>query len=401
MTVEWQRHAQSWRKPAQVLAHWAEAAAVEPSLLHARTRGAWWDVLGDLEITLLITREYEHLVVGACVVADRPVLSFLPLPHPSGLALTPDRTAVVVASTRNPNQVFRLETITPTDELSATPGAPRLAPLESRVAPGRLYLHDLAFVSGALYGSAVGENAVVRLHRDRPAERAWWPACIDTPSGPRVDRNYLQLNSIAAGPTLDASFFTASTDRVGRRRPGHHNFAVDGRGVVFSGTTREPVVRGLTRPHSARLHGGDLWVDNSGYGEVGVARDGALEVIARLPGWTRGLCFWDDVAFVATSRVIPEYHAYAPGLDVETSECGVHALDANTGAPLGSLVWPEGNQVFGVEAVPAAVTSGLPFDVGRRSEARERGLFFSFASPPQPSGASSPGGHVVEERHAE
>ena len=51
---------------------------------------------------------------------------------------------------------------------------------------------------------------------------------------------------------------------------------------------------------------------------------------------------------------------YAPGLDLERSVCGVHALDARSGDVMGSLVWPEGDQVFAVEALPTELTSGFP-----------------------------------------
>src|SRR5262249_1101699 len=144
-----------------------------------------------------------------------------------------------------------------------------LVPVRSRFLPGALYLHDLAMVGGALHANAVGQNAIVRIHEDGRWERVWWPRCVEARRGSLFGRNYLQLNSIAAGATLSASYFSASTDAPSPRRPGHRNFAVDGRGVIFSGATREPVVRGLTRPHSARLHDGRLWVDNSGYGGVG------------------------------------------------------------------------------------------------------------------------------------
>src|SRR5207253_8648852 len=98
---------------------------------------------------------------------------------------------------------------------------------------------------------------------------------------------HTQLNSIAAGSDLKNSFFSASCDRISSRRPGHKNFPVDGRGVIFSGATREPMARGLTRPHSARLHERKVWVDNSGYGEFGFIEDEQLSVISKLPGWTR------------------------------------------------------------------------------------------------------------------
>jgi hypothetical protein len=154
---------------------------------------------------------------------------------------------------------------------------------------------------------------------------------IDGRQGPRFGRNFLQLNSIAAGRTLASSFFSASAAVPSARRPGHLNFPVDGRGVIFSGRTRDVVATGLTRPHSARLHEGTLWVDNSGYGEFGRITDARFEPVIRLKGWTRGLCITDKIAFVGTSRVIPRFRHYAPGLDVDRSRCGIHAVDLQTG----------------------------------------------------------------------
>src|SRR5262249_33613197 len=152
-------------------------------------------------------------------------------------------------------------------DVRAEPPARRpLVPVRARFLPGCLYLHDLAVMGGWLYANAVGHNAVVRLDDDGTFERVWWPRCVETKRGPVFGQNHLQLNSIAGGPGPEASSFSASADRRSRRRPGHRNFPVDRRGVVFSGATREPVARGLTRPHSARLHGGQVWVDNSGYG---------------------------------------------------------------------------------------------------------------------------------------
>jgi hypothetical protein len=136
------------------------------------------------------------------------------------------------------------------------------------------------------------------------------------------------------------------------------------------------VARGLTRPHSARLNDRQVWVDNSGYGEVGIARDGAFEAVARLPGWTRGLCFVEDVLFAGTSRVIARFRAYAPGVTAQS--CGVHAVSRRTGRTLASITWPAGNQVFAVDWCPATMSGGLPFVPGRpaarRSTAHE--LFY-------------------------
>jgi uncharacterized protein (TIGR03032 family) len=239
-------------------------------------------------------------------------------------------------------------------------------------------MHDLALIGGNLHANAVGQNAVVRLHDDGSYERVWWPRCIESPSGPEFGQNYLQLNSIAAAADLETSYFSASADKLSARRPGHKNFPVNQTGVIFSGATREPVARGLTRPHSARLHQGRVWVDNSGYGELGFIDGARFTAVARLPGWTRGLCFHQGIALVGTSRVLPRFRQYAPGLDVDASQCGIHAVDAKSGKVLGSLVWPCGNQTFAIDWAASHLVSGLPFSTGRRLSTREKDLFYAF-----------------------
>ena len=47
---------------------------------------------------------------------------------------------------------------------------------------------------------------------------------------------------------------------------------------------------------------------------------------------------------------------------------------------IGSLVWPNGNQVFAIEPVPAAWSAGLPTVAGRRRPEWERGLFYGFVT---------------------
>jgi len=371
----WARPDAEWRHPAQATSLWRDAAASDPRLLSGAARGAWWEILARANITLLVTREYEHLLMAFSAPRTRPRLTYWPMPHPSGLAVDRGRRSFSVASTRNPNQIYRFVSV------ADSAGRSRhrvLVPVSSRIFPGSLYLHDLAIIGGKLYGNAVGQNSVVSLDERNGYKRVWWPRSIDSRSGPIIERNYLQLNSIAAGATLGASYFSASTDAPSARRPGHRNFAVDGRGVIFSGRTREPIAHGLTRPHSARLHRGRLWVDNSGYGELGIVSRGRFDPVARLPGWTRGLCFHGDFAFVGTSRVIPEFRQYAPGLDLRASVCGVHAVDVRSGRILGSFVWPRGNQIFAVDWLEEALD--LPLLARGAPAVDADRLFYSFSS---------------------
>ncbi|MBI5929243.1 MAG: DUF4915 domain-containing protein [Chloroflexi bacterium] len=379
----WAHHHGEWRDTAQIASQWNDAAELDPKLLRYEVQGQWWATLANLGITLVVSREYEHLLMAMTVQNGDPHLSFMKLPHPSGLAVDADKGHLYVASTRNPNQVFELAAVHGhLDRLDMPYEGPEdnpLVPVCSHYYPGCYYMHDLAFIGGALFANSVGQNAVVRLAENGRGERVWWPKCIETDDGPVFGQNHIQLNSIAAGAHIEHSFFSASADKISARRPGHRNFPVDKRGVIFSGQTREPIVHGLTRPHSARLHQDKLWVDNSGYGELCLVENGQLTIVARLPGWTRGLGFWGDIAFVGTSRVIPRFRQYAPGLEVENSLCGLHAVNIQSGDILGSIIWPYGNQIFAVEPLGHQITSGFPFPVGaKRATRREKLLFYSY-----------------------
>jgi uncharacterized protein (TIGR03032 family) len=386
----WARHSAEWRDAAQITSQWREAADIDPQLLESRASRGWWELIAELGLTLLVTREYEHLVMAVSAPDGRPRLSFFPLPHPSGLVVDRKNRRVHVASTRNPNQVF---TFKPTsghldrsDVKAKDPSGSPLVAVSTTNYPGCLYMHDLAMIGGKLFANAVGHNAVVRLGAEGCFERIWWPRCIEKDGQPVFGQNHIQLNSIAAGESIAGSFFSASSTEINKLRPGHLNYPVKGRGVIFSGRTREPICTELTRPHSARLGGGKtrhLWVANSGYGELGYVNQGRLEVVARLPGWTRGLCITGTVGFVATSRVIPKYNRYAPGLDASTSRCAVHAVSLTSGKILGSLDWPQGNQVFAVDWIDSRDTAGFFFQAGARKQRQAAEFFYSYRTESQ------------------
>lgn len=379
-------HNAAWRNTAEVAAQWAGAGSVDAASLAFEAEGGFWRALEEARITLLVTREYEHLLLALTVLDGRPLITTFSLPHPSGLAWDAARGVVSVACTRNPNQIFDLapvDSLLPRGDFDLS-GAQRLLdrhpllPVRARYLPGGFYLHDLAMINGELHANSVGQNMVAHLAACGGYQPAWWPVCIERSGQPDFSRNYLQLNSIAAGPSLAESYFSASCAEMGASRPGDADFAVDGRGVLFSGQTRQPVAAGLTRPHSARLWQGRLLVDNSGYGQLCTFNGSGFDVITQLPGWTRGLGLTGSTAFVGTSRVLPRFTQYAPGLNPETARCGLHAVDLVSGRRLGSLFWLAGNQIFAIEPVPQAWTCGFPFVPGALSQADPSALFYSF-----------------------
>lgn len=383
----WAKHTKEWRNPLEIIGQAKDVPDVDPKFLDYKIIGQWNEILHRLGIRLLVSREYEHLLL--CLGAGRSAveISYLTLPHPSGIAVDRLKKNIYIASTRNPNQVYTfrpMKGLIPRGDLSKLGGTVKLndnflVPVRSQFYPGSLYIHDLAFINDRLYANAVAHNAVVELPAPGGYQYAWWPRCAEK-NGQRLrDKNYFQLNSIAGGTALNNSYFCASTDEISRYRPGHLKFEVDGRGVVFSGKTRQVMARGLTRPHSLRLYNDKLWVDNSGYGEFGLIEAGKFQRIAELPGWTRGLCIKDGIAFVGTSQVIPQFRHYAPGLNADKSICGISAIELKSGKFLGGIQWPKGNQIFAVEWISENLSSGFPFRYApRKANNHIHQLFYAY-----------------------
>jgi uncharacterized protein (TIGR03032 family) len=111
-------------------------------------------------------------------------------------------------------------------------------------------------------------------------------------------------------------------------------------------------------PHSPRQYDGHLFFLESGKGTVAVAdlSKGDIEVVAELPGFTRGLAFAERFAFVGLSQV-RESNIFG-GLPLTNRlaerECGVHAIDLRTGRTVAFLRFERAVQeIFDVQVVPA------------------------------------------------
>jgi uncharacterized protein (TIGR03032 family) len=130
-------------------------------------------------------------------------------------------------------------------------------------------------------------------------------------------------------------------------------------GVLMDVDSGEILCRGLSMPHSPRWYGGRMWVCESGSGTLGTVdlNTGRYEAVAAVPGFTRGLDFVGDLAFVGLSQVresavfsgIPITERLAP----EERTCGVCVVDLRRGEVVALLRFDSGVQeVFAVALLP-------------------------------------------------
>lgn len=196
---------------------------------------------------------------------------------------------------------------------------------------GILDAHDVAVTRpGQIVFVNTLYNCVATISQSHSFKPVWRPPFISA----LVAEDRCHLNGLA----LDAGevrYVTAvsRSDTV----DGWRDRRSDG-GIVMDVTSNEVVCEGLSMPHSPRVHEGELYVLNSGTGELGRVDRKMKEFrpIAFCPGFVRGLSFHGRHAIVGLSR--PRYERFE-GLALDkrladadsTPWTGVQIIDLETG----------------------------------------------------------------------
>ena len=109
-------------------------------------------------------------------------------------------------------------------------------------------------------------------------------------------------------------------------------------GLLLDVASGETVLRGLSMPHSPRLHASRLWLLDSGNGFLGFAdrARGVFEPVTFCPGYARGLAFAGDHAVVGLSKPREATFSGLPlseNLAARGAEarCGLIVVDLRTG----------------------------------------------------------------------
>jgi uncharacterized protein (TIGR03032 family) len=214
---------------------------------------------------------------------------------------------------------------------------------------GDLNVHDVAFGVEGLWLVNTRFSCLCSPSRDYSFIPRWRPPFITEV----VPEDRCHLNGLAMEGGRPR-FVTAlgETDVVGAWR----ERKTDG-GVVIDVLSGEVVLRGLSMPHSPRVHDGSLWVLNSGAGELWRVDLDTFrhEIVCSLPGYLRGLGFVGSVALVGLSA-IREQHIFG-GLRVQQRfprlHCGVAVVEVHTGRQLGLFEFTEGcTELFDVRFLP-------------------------------------------------
>jgi uncharacterized protein (TIGR03032 family) len=214
---------------------------------------------------------------------------------------------------------------------------------------GDIRIHEMAWLQGELWAVNTLFSTLCTISHGYSFVPRWRPPFI-TALAPE-DRCH--LNGMAVEHDR-VRYVTAlgETDTAGGWRTNK-----PAGGVIVDVGSGETRVRGLSMPHSPRLHAGRLWLLESGKGTLATAdpASGTVETIAEMPGFTRGLAFADRYAFVGLSQV-RESNVFGgiPLVErVKDRQCGIWVIDL-TSMRFAAFLRFEGivQEIFDVQVLP-------------------------------------------------
>ncbi|MFZ6028135.1 MAG: TIGR03032 family protein [Chloroflexota bacterium] len=223
---------------------------------------------------------------------------------------------------------------------------------------GNIDIHEMAWGQNDLWVVNTRFCCLCTLDPDHSFTPHWRPHFVSQLAP--EDRCHLNGLAMAAGKP---KYVTAlgETNNAGGWRSNKR----DG-GILMDVETNQVLVRGLSMPHSPRLYNGRLWFLESGVGGLGWVDlpNKSWAMVAQLPGFTRGLDFVGNYAFVGLSQV-RETATFGslPLVEMVTERiCGVWVVDIRNGETVAFLRFESGVQeIFAVQVVPARFPEMLPW----------------------------------------
>ena len=295
--------------------------------------------------SLLISTYQTHRLVTVRTTEQELNTHFRAFDKPMGLAIAPGRLAI---GTRTevwdyrdvPAAVARLEGPTAHDACYV----PR-----NKHVTGEIAVHDLAFAGEELWAVATAFSCLATLDADHSFVPRWAPPFISA----LAPEDRCHLNGMAvrgAGVTHVTAFGT--TDELGGWR---ENKASGG--VLIDVASGEVAIGELSMPHSPRWHAGRLWLLESGRGTLAVVdlAAGRVDTVAELPGFTRGLAFAGDTAFVGLSQIreTATFGELPVTQRLQERQAGVWMVDLRSGQVAGFLRFEDlVQEIFDVALLP-------------------------------------------------
>ena len=302
-------------------------------------------ILQQLGISLVVSTYQAGKVIAIRADGDTVNTHFRIFNKPMGLAADQEKMAVGCA-----HQIWELRNVAavaPKIEPTGKHDACYL-PRRSHVT-GDIDIHEMAYIGDELWFVNTRFSCLCTCDFHHSFVPRWRPPFVSGYSlGDRCHLNGLAVRDNQ--PRYVTALAETDTDGGWRE---HKAFG----GILMDVQENRILCRGLSMPHSPRWYRGRLWVLESGKGTLAVVdpQAGTWQTVAKFGGFTRGIDFCGDLAFIGLSQVRESAVFSGIPLVEELPEriCGVWVVNIQTGETVAFLRFEEAVQeIFSVQVLP-------------------------------------------------
>ncbi len=303
-------------------------------------------LLRELGISLAVSTYQAGRVILVRPDDDALNTHFRNFPSPMGLAYQPE-TGRLALGTKNEVWEFRDQ---PDVARKIEPAGSHDAAFlpRRRHHSGDIRIHEIGWIGSELWAVNTRFSCLCTFDADHSFVPRWRPPFV-TALAPE-DRCHLNGMAIVHDHVKYVTCL-GRTDTPGGWR---ENKATGG--CLLDVNSGDALLTGLCMPHSPRIHADRFYILESGIGALSVVdmKSASTTVLARVPGFTRGLDFHGHLAFVGLSQV-RETATFAgiPLDEMAERSCGIWVIDLRTGATVAFLRF-EGTvqEIFAVQVIP-------------------------------------------------
>ena len=302
-------------------------------------------ILKDLGISLAISTYQAGKVIMLRENQGKLNTHFRLFKEPMGLAVKPGRMALgtkyEVREFRNmPAVAKELEPVGKHDACYVT---------HTIQMTGDIDVHEMAWANNQLWIVNTRFSCLCTLDNENNFVPRWKPKFIQalTPN----DQCHLNGLGIVGDRPKYVTALGATDTKAGWRENKANG------GILIDVASNAIVMSGLSMPHSPRWWRDRLWLLESGKGSLAIAdlKAGKLQTVINLPGFTRGIDFYGNLAFIGLSQV--RETATFSGIPIvekmDERNCGVWVVDLNSGKTIAFMKFEQGVQeIFSVQVLP-------------------------------------------------
>lgn len=305
----------------------------------------WAPILSHLKASILVSTYQAGKVVVVGLHEGALALLFHNFEQVMGMAARPGRIAIGART-----HVWFLRS---NPEL-----APRLAPpgrydacylTRSAHHTGNIQIHEMAWSGEELWIVNTLFSCLCTLHDEYSFVPRWRPPFISGLAS--EDRCHLNGFILVNGQPKYVTTL-GETDKPQGWRPGKV-----GGGCLIDVPSGSIIARGFAMPHSPRLHQGQLFMLDSGKGQVVTVdlASGRIVPVVELPGYTRGMALHGQFAFVGLSKIreTSTFGGVPIAENRDRLKCGVAVVELTSGKQVGLLEFKSGvEEIFDIQVLP-------------------------------------------------